>query len=82
MKIRKLSLDIIEYYFKRGFQYESILLFLSHNHDLNMSLSTLKRRLNDYGLSKAGDLIDDDQLRQIISNEIEEPGSQLGYRGM
>ena len=36
--------DIIEYYFRRGFQYESILLFLAHNHALNISLSTLKRR--------------------------------------
>ena len=39
--------DIIEYYFKRGFQYESKLLLLSHNQDLNTSLSTLKRRLKD-----------------------------------
>ena len=74
--------DIIEYYFRRGFCYESILMFLQVNHNVKMSLRTLKRRLHDYDLKKSGDDINEPQIRQILEDEIQGPFSQLGYRGM
>ena len=44
--------DFIEYYFKRGFRYESILVQLDIHHKIKMSLRTLKRRLKVLGLNK------------------------------
>eukprot|EP00111_Clytia_hemisphaerica_P004806 TCONS_00013816-protein len=74
--------EIIEYYFHRGFVYESILLFLNVNHGIQMSLRTLKRRLGEYGLKKKDVNVNEGQIRTIIEREIEGPSSQLGYRGM
>jgi hypothetical protein len=44
--------DIIESYFQSGFEYESILQFLSKFHAIKMSMSTLKRRLKMFGLQR------------------------------
>ena len=49
--------QIITFYFKRGFQYESILHFMRKKHEISTSLRTLKRRLNDYGLKKSTNMI-------------------------
>ena len=45
--------DFIEYYFKRGFRYESILVQLDIHHKIKMSLSTLKRHFKELGLNKS-----------------------------
>ena len=45
--------DFLEYYFKTGFKYESILVQLNIHHKLKMSLRTLKRRLKVLGLNKS-----------------------------
>jgi len=74
--------EIIEYYFRRGFQYSTILCFLTRKHNINMSLRTLKRRLSALNLKKRDDNINLGQLRQIIRTEIQGPSCQLGYRGM
>ena len=47
-----------------------------------MSLSTLKRRLRDYGLKRGGNEVDVDHLRDIIRNEISGSGQALGYRAV
>ena len=36
---------LIRHYFFRGFKYEEIRMFLMKYHDIEMSLSTLKRRI-------------------------------------
>jgi hypothetical protein len=41
--------DIIQYYFFRGFNYEEIRRFLQNNHAIEMSIRTLKRRINFEG---------------------------------
>ena len=38
--------------FLRGFEYKEIRLFLFKNHGIEMSLSTLKRRIEQYGLRR------------------------------
>ena len=43
---------LIRYYFFRGFEYKEIRLFLFKNHGIEMSLSTLKRRIEHYGLRR------------------------------
>ena len=44
--------QLIEHYFHRGFQNQVIVDFLNNRHAVTMSLSTLQRRLRDYGLSR------------------------------
>ena len=44
--------SIIENYFFDGFQYRSILRFLSEYHNIDISYRTLKRRLRQYGLAR------------------------------
>ena len=42
--------EAIESYFYAGYEYETILAFLSKHHGISMSMSTIKRRLNHYQL--------------------------------
>ena len=74
--------DAITHYFRRGFRYETVTLFLSEYHGISMCVRTLKRRLQEYGLRKRDDSISENTVRQIIQNEIQGPSSLLGYRGM
>jgi len=41
---------LVRHYFFRGFEYKEIRLFLFKNHCIEMSLSTLKLRIKQYGL--------------------------------
>ena len=74
--------DFIEYYFKRGFRYESILVQLNIHHKLKMSLRTLKRRLEVLGLNKSHVTASTAVIKQIIEREIEGPPMLRGYRSM
>ena len=72
--------DIIIHYFNAGFNYTSILMFLQKFHHINISLSTLKRRLKKYGANKQQN-VNDSVVRNIISQQIfGSPLSLLGYR--
>ena len=53
---------------------------LRSQHGIFMSLSTLKRRLQDYGLKRRGVDIDENRLRELIQSEISGPGQLRGYR--
>ena len=72
---------IIEKYFRDGFEYYAIVELLHRRHGINISLRTLKRRLQQYGLNK-GQNVNDEALREVISREIQGIPSRLGYRGM
>ena len=72
--------DIIQYYFHRGFTYEVILDFLQTHHGISISLRTLKRKLDKYGLKRRNNCIDDDTIRNLIKIEIANAGEQSGYR--
>ena len=66
--------EIIESYFYAGYEYSTILSLLGKHHAITMSLSTLKRRLKQYGLKrKTGDEVNNDELTEIIRNEIDGP---------
>ena len=65
----------IQNYFQLVFENEVILQFV-----VEVSVSTLKRRLGDYGLKRRENEVDVDQLRDIIRNEISGSGQALGYR--
>ena len=72
--------DIIQRYFNRGFTYEVILHFLQKHHGLSMSLRSLKRKLNKFGLKRRNNTIDDETIRNLVKIEMENAGEQSGYR--
>ena len=65
--------DFIEYYFKTGFRYDSILVQLDIHHKIKMSLCTLKRRLKVLGLNKSHATASSAVIKQIIERETEGP---------
>ena len=67
-------------YFKKGFKYEEILLFLRNYHDINISLATLKRRVKAYGLKRRNTDYDIDLVRGQIRRLLDGPGCMGGYR--
>ena len=74
--------EIIQHYFNLGYENEVIRQFLGDYHSIRMSLSTLKRRLRDYGLKRRGNDVNVDQLRDITRNEIHGSGESQGYRAV
>ena len=81
MNRRELRL-LIERYFHLGFENQVILDFLKNRHGITISLSTLKRRLRDYGLKRRGAQIEDQEVREILLREISGPGQLRGYRAV
>lgn len=82
---------LIQNYFRKGFENAVIIDFLARYHGVEISISTLKRRLQDYGLRRRrrhqGDGGDSsqgnqDRLRHIISHEMSEAGELRGYRSI
>lgn len=74
---------IIRNYFKDGFTYSEILDFLSTQHNINMSLSSLQRRLVNLGLHRKN--ITESLKPEIIAavmKELSASGYNLGYRAM
>ena len=67
-------LDIVSHYFHNGYENDVILQFLKEYHEIDISLSTLKRRLKDYGLIRNNNT-DEERLRAIIHNELKGSGS-------
>ena len=74
--------ELIEYYFNCGYSYEVILEFLERYHDISISLRTLKRRLNAYGLKKKKHEVDVARVRDLIKVEMAHAGAQSGYRSI
>ena len=48
----KFNEEVVRYYIFRGFTYEEIRNFLHINHGLEISITTLKRRIKAYGLKR------------------------------
>ena len=73
---------VIEYYFRRGFKYKTILDFLSEHHDINICMQTLKSRLKKYGLSRRSSSYNMEEVRQELIKELDGPACMGGYRSM
>ena len=73
---------LIEKYFHQGYENKVILAFLEAYHEIRISLSTLKRRLHDYGLNRRGSDINNSSLRDLILQEMAGPGELRGYRAI
>ena len=74
--------ELISYYFRKGYKYKTIVLFLKLWHNTEMSIRTLKRRLQSFSLQRTVYNITEESLRQIISREIEGSASTKGYRAL
>ena len=74
--------EVVLYYFFRGFTYEEILNFLQINHGLEISITTLKRRIKAYGLKRRLPDYNVGQIRAAIENILDGYGSIQGYRAV
>jgi hypothetical protein len=74
--------ELIEQYFHRGYGNKVIVDLLSCQHGIQISLSTLKRRLQDYGLNRRWLNVDENRLRQLIQSEISGPGQLRSYKAV
>ena len=62
---------LITYYFRQGFVYQKILLFLSTYHGVEISLQTLSMRLRSLGLQRRNVEFDVNRVSQRIQEEID-----------
>ena len=71
----------IENYFHLGYTYNQIILFLGKYHGTQISVRTLKSRVQDYGLKRRrkDEQVDEGHLRGTITLLINEAGSLSGY---
>ena len=74
--------ELISYYFRKGYEYKTIALFLKLQDNIEMSIRTLKRRLQSFSLQRTAYNITEESLKQTISREIEGSASTKGYRAL
>ena len=73
---------VITEYFKKGFEYSAIVEMLEKEHNVTMSIRTLKSRLNEYGLKRRNVVYDEGVVRQRIDELLNGPGCMGGYRSI
>ena len=74
--------DLSRYYFFRGFGYKDNVLLLLKNNDVEISLSTLKRRIKGYGLSRQRPEHNVNEVKASIQTIINGHGSLKGSRSL
>ena len=74
--------DIVESYFRLGFDYTEILLYLVLFHGISLSLRQLKRVLKSKGLGRRRNSSDVREVCQAVEEELRGSGSNIGYRQM
>ncbi|XP_067301218.1 uncharacterized protein [Pseudorasbora parva] len=73
---------LIQQYFSEGHTYDVILDFLKTKHNIFLSLSTLKRRLRNAGLTRRTDYTPIGTVDAAITHELAGSGQLLGYRAL
>lgn len=74
--------QIIESYFWDGFRYDTIVKFLQEYHGIKISCRTMKRRLQDYSLSRRLHPSNPVDVWNAVRTELQGPGRLGGYRAM
>lgn len=74
--------ELITRYFKQGFAYQKILLFLSKYHGIEISLRTLHTKLRIIGLRRKNNNYDLNAVRHSVQEELDGPGCSGGYRAV
>lgn len=73
---------VIQEYFDSGYTYEVILDMLRTNHDISVSMSTLKTHFKEAGLCRKSNYSPLPEVREAIMTELSGPGELFGYRAM
>ena len=68
--------------FYKGYTYEEIVGLPSEDYGIQLSLSTLKRKLKDMNLSRKNVNSNVNLVRQAIEELIDGPNSCVGYRSL
>ena len=74
---------LLEYYFNCGFAYREIIEFLKVYHNENVSLSTVKRKFKEMGLSRRSIVTQrtpDVEVEAAVQDEITGSGSNVSLR--
>jgi hypothetical protein len=74
--------NILKHYFYQGYEYNTILDFISKYHGISMCLRTLKNRFQQLGLCRKDTDFNEEEVRARIQSEIDGPGCMGGYRTM
>ncbi|XP_024117477.2 uncharacterized protein LOC112139011 [Oryzias melastigma] len=74
--------ELIAKYFTEGHSYEVIVDFLATKHSVSLSLSSLKRRLEDAGLTRKKNYTPLATVQAAITDELKGSGQLFGYRAM
>lgn len=74
--------ELITHYFRQGFTYQKILLFLSKYHGIVISLRTLSTKLRLLGLRRNNNDYDLNLIRHRVQEEVAGPGCSGGYRAV
>ena len=74
--------SVITEYFNKGYEYSTIVQLLEKEHDVTMSIRTLKSRLHEYGLKRRNIVYDEEFIRQRINDILDGPGCVAGYRSV
>ena len=74
--------ELISHYFRKGYRYETKALLLKLHHNIEISICTLKRWLQSFGVQRTACNITGDSLRRIISKEIKGWACTKGYRAL
>ena len=73
----------LEHYVKQNFKRTEVLDFMRLKYPIYAwSLSTLSRRLEFFDIKYIDREIDYDELERAVTNELDGPGSKLGYRAL
>lgn len=73
---------VITTYFRKGYEYARIVEMLEKEHNVAMSIRTLKNRLNEYGLKRRNVVYDEAVVRERIEDLLNGPGCMGGYRSI
>ena len=74
--------EIIRLYFNCGYKYEEIIALLGKYHAIEISMSTLQRRLRSYGLGRGKNGVNEHSLKDLIRAELDGAGCLGGYRSV
>lgn len=74
--------ELIKRYFRNGYSYSEILIMLSTNNNIRLSLRQLKRILKNLNLSRRKSNTTINSVVQFIARELRHSASCFGYRSM
>ena len=71
--------EVITAYFRKGHEYSRIVELLEREHNVSLSIRTLKNRLNEYYLKRRNVNYDEQFVREHIEEILNGPGCMGGY---